>query len=314
MPSLKAPFAFVLVMLLTGSMMGCMPKNFKDISTTDNASAIQKLDVADAGAEAEKSGESDESSTTAIEPTSIAGGFLMDPKKLFIQRSGGTVDIKSDSAAVVQMPSGLPKDADIELYAYDSATRNFEASGDYLILNLKKLAATRALPDGSFTVQASIASSDWLFIKVADSSGATLRVSPKEPKSSIVWIDSDGNRPRSLDQASAHTLRGLISPTATLLEAIDRLRTTKACVDCDLNGADLRGQNWNAYNFMGAKLMGAKFNNSSITNSDLRNTDLRAADFSFTFLAFSDFTGAVTTGANFEGADTQNAIGLVISP
>jgi uncharacterized protein YjbI with pentapeptide repeats len=168
--------------------------------------------------------------------------------------------------------------------------------------------------DGSFTLLANITSTDWLFVKVADSSGATLRVTPKEPKASLIWIDIDSNRPRSMDQATAYTLRGLISPAPGLLAAIDRLKTTKACVDCDLNGADLRGQNWNAYNFMGAKLMGAKFNNSSITNSDLRNTDLRYVDFSVCYLALSDFTGAQTAGAWFQGADTQNATGLVISP
>jgi uncharacterized protein YjbI with pentapeptide repeats len=271
------------------------------------------LDGGTASSEADDKS-SDEYSTTAIEPTSVAGGYLIDPKKLNIQRTASTVDIKADPAAVMQMPSALPKDADIELYAYDSLAKSFEVNNDIMILNLKKLAATRSAADGSFTFQAGITDSDWLFVKVADSNGGTLKVTAKEPKSSIVWIDSDGNRPRSLDQASAYTLRGLISPTASLLEAIDRLKTTKACVDCDLNGADLRGQNWNAYNLMGAKLMGAKFNNSSITNSDLRNTDLRAVDFAVCYLALSDFTGAQTAGANFQGADTQNATGLVISP
>jgi hypothetical protein len=291
-----------------------MPKTFKSLTPPENASAIQKLEAGTASTEAYKDNPTDEYSTTAIEPTSVAGGFLIDPKKLKIQRTAATVDIKSDSSAVMQMPSALPKDADIELYTYDSAAKNFEIQNEVMILNLKKIGATRSTADGSFALQASVTDSDWLFVKVADSNGATLKVTPKEPKSSIVWIDSDGNRPRSLDQASAYTLRGLISPTASLLEAIDRLKTTKACVDCDLNGADLRGQNWNAYNLMGAKLMGAKFNNSSITNSDLRNTDLRAVDFAVCYLALSDFTGAQTAGANFSGADTQNAIGLVISP
>jgi uncharacterized protein YjbI with pentapeptide repeats len=291
-----------------------MPKTFKSLSTADKPSTIQKLEGGGTTIEPEKETEPEEYSTTAIEPTSVAGGFLIDPKKLKIQRTAATVEIKTDPAAVIQMPSALPKDTDIELYAYDSVGKSFEANNDVMILNLKKLGGTRSAADGSFTLQASVTDMDWLFVKVADSSGATLRVTPKEPKPSIVWIDSDGNRPRSMDQASAYTLRGLISPTMTLLEAIDRLKTTKACVDCDLNGADLRGQNWNAYNFMGAKLMGAKFNNSSITNSDLRNTDLRFVDFSVCYLALSDFTGAQTAGANFQGADTQNATGLVISP
>lgn len=310
MPSLKAPFVFVAVMLLTATMMGCMPRTFKSLSTTEKASSIQKLDAT----EAEKDSEPDEYSTTAIEPTSIAGAFLIDPKKIKIQRTAATVEIKTDPAAVLQLPSALPKDTDIELYAYDSSSRSFEATLDVMILQLRKLGTVRSAADGSFTLQASVIDSDWLFVKVADSSGATLRVSPKELKASIVWIDSDGNRPRSMDQASTYTLRGLISPTVTLLEAIDRLKATKACVDCDLNGADLRNQNWNAYNFMGAKLMGAKFNNSAITNSDLRNTDLRFVDFSVCNLAFSDFSGAQTAGANFQGADAQNAIGLVINP
>lgn len=314
MPSLKAPFARVAVVLLVSSWLGCMPKTFKSLSTTEKASSIQKLDGGVTTTETEKDNETDEYATTAIEPTSVAGGFLMDPKKLKIQRAAATVEIKADPAAVMQMPSALPKDTDIELYAYDSSSKNFEATNDVMILNLKKLGGTRSAVDGSFILQASVTDTDWLFVKVADSGGATLRVTPKDPRPSIVWIDSDGHRPRSMDQASAYTLRGLISPTMSLVEAMDRLKTTKACVDCDLNGADLRGQNWNAYNLMGAKLMGAKFNNSSVTNSDLRNTDLRFVDFSVCYLALSDFTGAQTAGANFQGADTQNAIGLVISP
>jgi hypothetical protein len=314
MPSLKAPFTLVAVLIRTSLWMGCMPRTFKNLSPTDNPAPVQKLEAGTTSSEMDKADQAEEYSTTAIEPTSVAGGFLIDPRKLKVQRTASTVDIKSDSAAVTQMPSALPKDADIELYAYDSVTKNFEVQADFMILNLRKLGATRSAADGSFTLQAGVTDSDWLFVKVADSSGATLKVTPKESKPSVVWIDSDGNRPRSLDQASVYTLRGLISPTLTLLEAIDRLKTTKACVDCDLNGADLRGQNWNAYNFMGAKLMGAKFNNSSITNSDLRNTDLRAVDFAVCYLALSDFTGAQTAGANFQGADTQNAIGLVISP
>lgn len=314
MPSLKAPFALVAIMLFAGSWMACMPKTFKSLSTAEKNPAIQKLEGGATATDLEKESEPEENSTTAIEPTSVAGAFLMDPKKIKIQRTASTVDVKAETSAVMQLPSALPKDTDIELYAYDSASKNFEANNDVMILNLKKLGATRSLADGSFIMQASVTNTDWLFVKVADSSGATLRVSAKEPKPSIVWIDSDGNRPRSMDQASAYTLRGLISPTLSLLEAIDRLKTTKACVDCDLNGADLRGQNWNAYNLMGAKLMGAKFNNSSVTNSDLRNTDLRFVDFSVCFLALSDFTGAQTAGANFQGADTQSATGLVISP
>lgn len=314
MPSLKAPLAFVSLMLLTSSLFGCMPKSFSGLSTSEKAHAEQKLSSGTNAAESDKDAQVDEYSTTAIEPTAIAGAHLIDPKKLKIQRTSASADIRTDPAAVISMPSSQPKEADIELYTYDSVGKNFEISNDIMILNLKKVASTRAAPDGSFAIQASVTDAEWLFVKIADGDGASLKVSPKEPKNSIVWIDSDGNRPRVMDQASAYTLRGMISPTASLLEAIDRLKTTKACVDCDLNGADLRGQNWNAYNFMGAKLMGAKFNNSSITNSDLRNTDLRAVDFAVCYLALSDFTGAITTGANFQGADTQNATGLIISP
>jgi uncharacterized protein YjbI with pentapeptide repeats len=77
---------------------------------------------------------------------------------------------------------------------------------------------------------------------------------------------------------------------ASTADSVDvrRLRSTNACPDCNLSGADLSGANLQRANLRnadlrnanlsGADLRGANLRRANLSNADLRNADLRGAD------------------------------------
>jgi uncharacterized protein YjbI with pentapeptide repeats len=94
---------------------------------------------------------------------------------------------------------------------------------------------------------------------------------------------------------------------------IDRLKATKSCVDCNLNGADLAsadlsGANLSSSYLIGANLSGADLSGASLTHARLHNANLANANLTRANLTFwADLSGANLTGANLTGADLSAA-------
>ncbi len=310
------PNFIVLLSSLFLLAQGCMPKGLQGKASMTKSELASQAQPENESALPEnpssEEGDGGESGKIANEPAAIAGSFLVDASKVKVSRTASTAEVSGDALAVLEMPGSRPKVLNVELYAYDSATRDIELQAGLLVLKLRKIASSQSAADGSFTLQSAISPSDWLFVNILSDPSNTLTIDPSKTQTTVVWIDNDGNRPRTLDQAAAHSLRGLISPSQSLIDSIALMRATSACVACDLNGADLRVNNINAYDLRGAQLIGAKFNGSSVTNSNLRYANLRGADFTNSFLAMTDFTGAQVTAANFKGSDTVSSIGLAL--
>jgi len=75
--------------------------------------------------------------------------------------------------------------------------------------------------------------------------------------------------------------------------SLKRLRETKNCPKCDLQGAKLQG----------ADLFGADLRNANLRNAELQGADLREANLSGALLAVADLRGAKLEGAKLKGAN-----------
>ena len=65
---------------------------------------------------------------------------------------------------------------------------------------------------------------------------------------------------------------------------VERLRTTNACVSCNLTGADLTRVNLTGANLSGADLTNANLSDANLAGANLAGANLRGADMSFTRL------------------------------
>lgn len=94
---------------------------------------------------------------------------------------------------------------------------------------------------------------------------------------------------------------------------LDRLKATKSCVDCNLNGADLAsadlsGVNLSSSYLIGANLSGANLTGASLAHARLNNANLANANLTKANLTFwADLSGANLIGANLTGADLSAA-------
>jgi uncharacterized protein YjbI with pentapeptide repeats len=94
---------------------------------------------------------------------------------------------------------------------------------------------------------------------------------------------------------------------------LDRLKATKSCIDCNLNGADLasadlRGANLSSSYLIGANLSGADLSGATMAHVRLNSANLTHANLTRANLTFwADLSGANLTGANLTGADLSAA-------
>lgn len=93
--------------------------------------------------------------------------------------------------------------------------------------------------------------------------------------------------------AAAVSAVGVMAARGADPEHVKKLRTTKVCVQCDLQDADLKG-------------LDAR--NGDVTKSDLRGADLYKAQ-----LRGADLTGALFAGANLSGADLRDTKGASLA-
>lgn len=94
---------------------------------------------------------------------------------------------------------------------------------------------------------------------------------------------------------------------------LDRLKATKSCIDCNLNGADLasadlRGANLSSSYMIGANLSGADLSGATMVHVRLNTANLANANLTRANLTFwADLSGTNLTGANLTGADLSPA-------
>jgi serine/threonine protein kinase len=93
---------------------------------------------------------------------------------------------------------------------------------------------------------------------------------------------------------------------------IERLKTTKECIRCDLRGVDLSGEYLNGVNLMEANLEGAnlkrvKLKDANLKGANLSNTDLSNSDLSNAKLMGADLENADLSKTHFERANLMNA-------
>jgi uncharacterized protein YjbI with pentapeptide repeats len=102
---------------------------------------------------------------------------------------------------------------------------------------------------------------------------------------------------------------------ATLSEQVQRLLETKACVRCNLSGADLatadledanlEGANLQGANLQGANLEGAYLVGANLSDANLTEANLGSVNFTFAILQNAVLDKADLKAANFQGADLQ---------
>jgi hypothetical protein len=80
-------------------------------------------------------------------------------------------------------------------------------------------------------------------------------------------------------------------------EHLKRLKKTKNCINCDLQGANLNGAN-----LENADLQGANIEGTNLQGADLRNANIKGAN-----LEGSKLDGANLLGANLQGAYLRRA-------
>ena len=105
-------------------------------------------------------------------------------------------------------------------------------------------------------------------------------------------------------------------------EALQRLRETNKCPDCDLQGANLRTASLEGAKLQGADLQGADLSYAKLMGVNLSNANLKEADLSDTYLIRANLVGANLmdadmtrsvlseadlSGANLDGAELMDA-------
>ncbi len=81
-----------------------------------------------------------------------------------------------------------------------------------------------------------------------------------------------------------------------------RLQKTKACINCDLSGANLKGLFLEKVNLQNANLKGADLSGAKLKGANLQGAQLQEAN-----LWFTDFKKANLKNANLQGAYLENA-------
>ncbi|MEW6497184.1 MAG: pentapeptide repeat-containing protein [Cyanobacteriota bacterium] len=125
----------------------------------------------------------------------------------------------------------------------------------------------------------------------------------------------------------------ILSLTVTLSEtkkassfdqsALERLRQTNSCRDCNLKGVNLTGANLMGANLEGANLQGANLQGANLENANLKKANLKggsqptilaAANLKNADLSDAKLRGAVLFKANLEGANLSHAdLSIVLS-
>ena len=88
---------------------------------------------------------------------------------------------------------------------------------------------------------------------------------------------------------------------------VEKLRKTKECQWCALNGANLTGASLAHGDLSGANLSEAKLVGADLTGTDLSSAYLKRADLTDAKLSDAYFKGANLTGAKLDGADLTGA-------
>lgn len=95
-------------------------------------------------------------------------------------------------------------------------------------------------------------------------------------------------------------------------EAIEQLKTTRACVACDLSNADLEGMDLEGVNLeraqlKGANLSGSKLRKAYLMGANLQQATLSNADLRDARLAYSNLAEALLDEADLSGANLEHA-------
>jgi uncharacterized protein YjbI with pentapeptide repeats len=85
-------------------------------------------------------------------------------------------------------------------------------------------------------------------------------------------------------------------------ESLQKVLTTKNCIDCDLRGANLSNRNLRGIDLSNANLSGA-----NLTSADLENANLKNANLETARLSSSNLKKVNLSGANLENANLTNA-------
>ena len=122
---------------------------------------------------------------------------------------------------------------------------------------------------------------------------------------------------RLLLSSALTALLGVTSVVAFDQADLSTLRSTNACVGCDLseaflrlsvfNGADMSAANLEDTIFLETSAIGAIFVNAAMTGVGVDNTSMRDADFSGATMIEANFTNADLRSANFAGTDLTGA-------
>jgi uncharacterized protein YjbI with pentapeptide repeats len=105
---------------------------------------------------------------------------------------------------------------------------------------------------------------------------------------------------------------------STIAQTIQTLQKTRACVNCDLRGANLQEMDLNGVNLEGAQLSKANLSQAklekayligaNLQQANLKETQLRDARLAYSDLSNSQLESAELSGANLERANLTKAI------
>ena len=76
---------------------------------------------------------------------------------------------------------------------------------------------------------------------------------------------------------------------------LEKLKTTKACVQCDLRRANLSGADLSGYDLSGAQLFGADLQHANLKGANLKGANLYEAKLKDADLSGADLSGAIWT-------------------
>lgn len=239
-------------------------------------------------------------------------GYLIDPAKVVVEVKDGTYTISGNVGAVLN-GKGENTIATVTLIKISKAAPQFKKHNSDWQMEGTVLMSSPSAVDGSFHVLGAISSADLLFIKAAATESAVIHYVAINTDKANLWID--GTTARILDTAVAAQIVSQVAvESSSLARAVEQLKTTGKCRNCNLRGAELSNLSLPNCDLSFSDLTGAKVRSTNLDSCSFQNSNLSQVDFTQSILSNANLTQTDITGAIFVGAKVDGVVGQQISP
>lgn len=248
-------------------------------------------------------------------------------------RSGDQLD---NCAFTFPLPPSNPRNGECKYQLTDQALILYFEQGEPLSVlgDRRPTTELRLLPGQIFTVQSyngfrrggllsgrerQIAELGFQLTQPAPSENQTNYLEIEDSKSNFRYQLVSWLKRKTADDAKANDVlirlpSGLTEPPVanTISQNIQKLQKTRACVNCDLRGANLQGMDLGGVNLEGAQLVKAnlsqtKLEKAYLIGANLQEANLKEAQLRDARLAYSNLSGSQLENAELGGANLDHA-------